>query len=68
MLRANATGYGGGAGAAKQNQAPFDGSDGRVFLRCPNATTISVAPGSNSVATDGSDNVATFNVTGTISF
>ena len=47
------------------------GGSGRVILRCPAAegATLSVSPGSNTVSDHpGGDKLATFNVSGTISF
>jgi hypothetical protein len=64
-------GLGGGAGGDKQSfPGPSNGGTGRIILRCPSATGISVTPGTNTVATDAptGDKIATFNVTGTIEF
>ena len=50
-----------GAGAA--------GGSGIVILRIPTACapgSLAVAPGTNTLTTDGSDKVATFTVTGTL--
>ena len=60
----------GGAGGDKQNGSAQTGGSGRIILRCPSASNISVSPGTNSVATDSptGDKIATFNVTGTIDF
>ena len=42
------------------------GGNGKVILRFSNKLSGSVSPGSNSIGTDGSDNVAVFNVGGTL--
>ena len=47
------------------------GGDGIVILRIASADApgdLSVSPGTNSIATDGSDKVLTFTVDGTVSF
>ena len=69
------TNTGGGAGG-RSNQAGgvpaftpgANGGSGAVVLRFPAASTISVAPGTNAVATHpAGDKIATFTVTGTVS-
>jgi len=65
-------GLGGGAGGDKQSfPGPSSGGSGRIVLRCPAAdgAALSVSPGDNSVSDHpGGDKLATFNVSGTISF
>ena len=64
-------GGGGGSGrdgGGQMNYSAGNGGDGVVIIRVPTAQApnIAVAPGSNSLATDGSCKVATFTVTGTL--
>jgi hypothetical protein len=60
-------GLGGGGGGSRLNTTSNGGS-GRVILRYSNKLSANISPGSNTIANDGSDKVATFNVGGSISF
>ena len=66
---AGTDGLGGGGGGPPPGGSPVPGGNGIVILRIANPAApadLAVAPGSNSIATDGSDKVITFNVTGTL--
>tara|TARA_R110000803_G_scaffold113707_1_gene182190 strand:- start:6338 stop:7258 length:921 start_codon:yes stop_codon:yes gene_type:complete len=66
---AGTDGLGGGGGGPPPGGSPVPGGDGIVIMRVPTANApaeLAVAPGSNTIATDGSDKVLTFNVTGTL--
>lgn len=68
---AGTDGLGGGGGGSGPSPAQFnDGGSGIIVLRIPtaDAPAVAVTPGTNSVATDGSDKVCTFTVSGTVSF
>jgi hypothetical protein len=63
------SGGGGGGGASGPWGKGSQGGDGVVILRFPTECTPSqfaVAPGTNTTATDGTDTVVTFSVTGTL--
>ena len=66
---AGTDGLGGGGGGPPPTGTPVKGGNGIVIMRVATAdapTNLAVAPGSNTIATDGSDEVITFNVTGTL--
>jgi len=66
---AGTDGLGGGGGGPNPGGTPVDGGNGIIIMRVATSlapANLAVAPGSNAIATDGSDKVITFNVTGTL--
>ena len=66
---AGTNGLGGGGGGPPPGGTPVPGGNGIVIMRLASSaapTNLAVAPGSNTIANDGSDKVLTFNVTGTL--
>ena len=66
---AGTNGLGGGGGGPPPGGSPVPGGNGIVIMRLASTAapaSLAVAPGSNTIATDGSDKVLTFNVTGTL--
>jgi hypothetical protein len=66
-------GLGGGGGGTGANQAGQGtagvGGTGKVIVRFPSAASITVAPGTNTIENHpGGDKLATFNVTGTLTY
>ena len=63
-------GGGGGTSSGPNNPVTKAGGNGVVFLRVAtaDAPAVAVTPGTNTVATDGSDKVCTFTVSGTVTF
>jgi len=67
----NGKGAGGGGGSFGVPATPPSGAGGhgRVIIRFPSASVITTAPGTNTVTNHpGGDKLATFNVTGTLTY
>ena len=66
---AGTTNTGGGGGGSRNGSTGGAGGPGIVVLRVPTSgkpASFAVAPGTNTTFTDGSDTIAVFTVTGTL--
>ena len=66
---AGTTNTGGGGGGSRNGSTGGAGGPGIVILRVPTSgkpASFAVAPGTNTTFTDGSDTIAVFTVTGTL--
>ena len=59
-------GGGGGGGGMGMTGPGSPGGDGKIILRAPTTTIISVTPGSNTISTQPDHKLVTFNVSGTL--
>jgi len=60
---------GGGGGGAPSGPTGGAGGHGRVIIRFPSSAVLSAAPGTNTITSHpGGDQLATFNVTGTLTY